>query len=371
MSQAAQSEAYGYDEAIQHELSDKTARDNIAEYLREESMTPESYDSMPDAQKRIIADSKLLVYMEEIDSEGQQTDRDKLVAFFEEHNWLPKTGEEAAAALPKGLKVAGLKKPGKKRTQKGKEAEFVATRQFNEDAFNDLLTFGEIGVHTKGRDKPLNPSWLRQSRKGQYMIADAYLAREFLRRGEWLKPGTLEYDQRQSYWRGLMLLAAEHASSNVLAEVLGFFFDKANERLRQASRQYSAAGHRLGRPILKSTSGVESIKETKKIVVKTNGPFDINNYIPPEDKARMDKRLAERAAMVERLDSMGMPEWEKKRRIDEAFPEFIPPEEQMRRERIAEFKARGTSPPTSRHRSNPALSPSVRSRPGYDKRPDK
>lgn len=304
MSTPAEQLALANQEAIWgDELSDHNARLNIAEYLREEKMPPGQYAALAEHHRRIIADARLLVAIADIPRDEQGTDRDKLVDFFEGQDWTPKTAEEAASALPKWLKVAGLKKPRSKRSQAGKEKDFIKARELNSDAISDLMTFGEIGVHEKRRDKKMNTSWLRQNRQGQYMIADFLMARESLDRGDWPKPDGLEYLQRQSYWRGLMLLAAEHAGSDALEDTLRFFFDKAQERQRHSSRQYMAAGARLGRPILRGVDIPVPETEPKR------RPQSIEEIMPPElkIKVRIESDDASEARIANEIEQSSSP----------------------------------------------------------------
>lgn len=88
--------------------------------------------------------------------------------------------------------------------------------------------------------------------------------------------------------------------------------------------------------------------------------------------ASHDERAKERAKRAEELDNSNWPQSRIAEALDREFPDLRTPEriEQLEVERLARVRSQAT--PSGRvNRSNPALRPSIRRLPGYDKRPDK
>lgn len=351
-------------EALLDEYSDQRASEHRQFYLREAGLD-ETLEDMQWYDKHTVFDVLLNLQLDELKSpEEPATERDELVSFFFEKGWFPKNRDEVRAALPSDMVLAELKPARLSHAKNGKQLEYAQANKMFHDAEKDEQVFASIGVHKDKVDFRNRSKWLRQSRKGQYLMADMLMAKEFLDQGDWPDEDSLDYYARQSYWRGFTQYAAEFASDNTLDSALKYFFDKSGERRRFASRLLSAAQSRIGSLTLKPVKP----EPTEKITAQ-EGTMAL---IPEDQRRRLEQMRSEYAAMAERLDPMGMPQAEKMASLWRSFPELKPVELQYLEEQREDARKRERKRLQNglRKKTSSAKNPGLRRSPAYDKQQD-
>lgn len=354
------------------EFSDDHAEMYLAAYLKDIGLE-DPIETVSPYHRQIMADIPLMMQRVELPVVPKpHTDREKTLAFFNKQNWVPRQKQEANIAALKHVEGA-LKGARKSKNPDGAQLGTRKTiKRYYDDALADTLALNRVRIPSENyAADELDAHRLRQSRPALYVLADTMMAREFLVNDDWPNSNWPQYKDRQNYWRGFMLFAANHATDEALRETFDYFLPQVTERQLFWSRQYSLVNSKVGHLAVK-----DDVSEGPVIsgdIPQTSAPeTDYESLLPPDVREHLRKRRAAFEARFDDLSDKGMPEAEKKARIQREFPEFVPGADVEHQEVAQILVKRSKSPPAAaRSSSNPANSPYVRSQIGYDKRTDK
>ena len=317
--------------------SEKAVQSQAQGYLDhywKEIGAPDDLGGISTYDKKIMHDVPLQLLLQPLEvPKNPETNRDKLVKFFVENNWLPQTRQEAMIAGLKGVDETIYRAS---RTRVGRpegalKSVHRSVEAYLKDSQNDKRTLRSVRTPLENFDIDLDVNLLRSNNEALYLLGDHLLSREFLEQGNWLNSSwRKEFNSRQKYWRGFMLAAAKDASDDVLYELFNNTLTMAEERSDYWKKQHKYVNGRLGHLVVsdvaKPAEPAEADPEIKddKPASKTDGEsFSTANYIFEDHREWLEERHRQYAERVEDMDHDGMPQAEKQAILEREFPEFI------------------------------------------------
>ncbi len=320
---------------IASEQAEQNHAQDYLDYYWQKIGAPDDPGRISTYDKKIMHDVPLQLLVRPLEvPENSETDRDKLVKFFVENNWLPQTKQEATIAGLRGVDET-IYRASKTRVGEAEGALKSVHRNveaYSKDSQNDLRTLRSVRRPFENFDIGLDINLLRSNNDVLYLLGDYLLSREFLERGNWLNSSwRKELNNGQKYWRGFMLAAAKDASDDVLKELFDNTLTMAGERSDYWRKQYKYVNGRLGHLAVNDVAEPADIQATAEKIdmdvrsdeSEAESPFQI----PKDVQEGLSQRRAEFEAEFERLDHAGMPEGIKQQRLKRMFPEIRSPED--------------------------------------------
>lgn len=302
----------------QDPLSDAAAAENLSVFFDEIGVSSSDIQNTSEYNRRVIAQVPLTIQLEALPVGSQPyTERDNLALYFNKQNWLPKQLQEANIAAVKGLDET-LRRA--RNTSQGDQTEaqlntLETVKRYFTDSLRDVKTLNLVRTIREGTTMLPNIDSLRVTRPVLYTMADMFLAREFLDNAEWANSNWSHYIERQRYWRGFMLFAAEYARDEVLTEAFDHLYAKAQNRRRHWSVEFREIDRKIGGLATNRSQLTEKPAETKIEPEDGEPPHkegltDFEELIPEGAKKELERAIqeyADRSAQIDRyVDDQGM-----------------------------------------------------------------
>jgi hypothetical protein len=334
-------------------------------------------DRLPAYDKRIMADLPLAMQLEPVPLRPDYSDYEqKTYNFFRSNHWLPKQQWEATLATTG--EVDKILRRAERFIQGDPEKAAAVThsniKRYYSDAENDVSSLNNVLVPEEWEIKP-DITRLRGDRGALYVMADNLMAKEFFAHNQWPRSNQKVYKDRQKYWRGFMLFAAENASDQALEEVFDDVIQKARRRLDFWRDKYQILNQKVGHLLVKDVQEPAAEKKAQVEVGKQ----------PTEEIDSFEQLLSDQT--VEEMVEAALKYSHKAHRIETLVHQGVPRDLAERRvlgRQAVYFKGQlvGVEPkddkPSAEARvradthkkSNASNKPSIRRLPGYDHEDD-
>ena len=144
----------------------------------------------------------------------------------------------AGLPLTRGEVSAIIEGPKKRFYRSGdhKKSTYQRLEGYLDDAEVNLGILKAVEEVWPGHERQVDLDKLRFDRQAQYLLGDLLYARERLYHREWPARTTRVYKERQSFWRGCVLVAAMYGEPKLLGKVSSELLDSAEQRFRFWSR---------------------------------------------------------------------------------------------------------------------------------------
>lgn len=367
------------EKTVSDELSDIKAQEYLGSYL-DAIGAEDVIDHASPNSLQIMADIPLMVQLDALPfPDRPQTDRDKMARFFETNNWLPKHFQEANIASLKGLDET-IRRAKKSKVSDPKDAQrhtLATVKGYKRDAVKDIGTFNNVRIPTEEMTIAPDVARLRADRSSLYLLADILMAREFLNEAQWPKSNERHYKDMQSYWRGFMLFAAQHATDEILANTFNHFFEKSQQRRYFWSEKFRDASEKIGNVAVAVKDATETVIPHKTVEeaipgrkIKVEAFDELLSDQAVDELADAAIKYADKTHQVKRyIQDQGMPPDIAELRVlghrarwHEGYIVGLEPKEDK--------PSAATITKAQRPAKNAALNPGVRRLPGYDQQQD-
>ncbi|MBX4197012.1 hypothetical protein KW801_00445 [Candidatus Saccharibacteria bacterium] len=360
------------------ELSDEKSSENLDYYLNKIGAA-DVIDRFSPYDKRTMA-VPLILHLEPLPvPQKPSTERDRMVAFFEGQNWLPKQRQEATIASLTGIDetLRRAKKTKKGDPLRAQKSFLASIRGYDQEAIKDEKILSAVRIPTEEMTIIPDIDRLRTDRAALYTLADYLMAREFLDKAEWPSSNSHAYRDRQSYWRGFMIFAGQHAPEEVLKDVFNYYFDKAQERRNFWSEKFKNVNGKIGHLAVEDVAmTVIPERPVEEISYKSGNRPDIDSFNEMLSDKAVDELATAAAKYTDKTDQImryvqdqGMSQAQAELRVLGRRAEWHeghivglkPIDDKPSPEAIEKAK---------KPASNASLKPGVRRLPGYDQERD-
>lgn len=332
-------------------------------------------DSISAYQREIMADIPIMMQREPLTvPEKPKSVRDKMVAFFEKNNWLPRHRFEATTSSLSGIDET-LRRAKHTRTGEPLKAQSAAIRSFksyHKEAMEDVAALATVRQPNEDLTISAAAEKIRQNLPALYVLADNLHAREMLDEADWPRSNQKVYKNRQAYWRGFMIYAARYGEDKELVEITDQYFEKAQNRRDYWRGQVQAAEKKVGYlPVGDAVEIQIPHRGPDQVVVKSKRA-EIESFeemlsdAAIHDMAGAAREFADRTDQILRyVEDQGMTRQEAELKVlgrpaqwyKGHIVGYAPTDPKISPEAIERAK---------RPQQNLALKPGVRRKPGYD-----
>jgi len=258
-----------------------------------------------------MADVTLLAQLEPLDlPKTPESDRDRLVEFFQINNWLPRSHQEAVIAGLKGVDetIYRAEHARQGNPQKALVATYRTIRGFWYESAEDVKVLNRGLEPSEDFGIEVDIHKLRANQDILYLMGDYMLYREFLDQGNWPNKSWNRYIEEQKYWRGFMLAAARYANDDNLKSVYEKFLTMARNRLHYWTEKSRQADQELAHVVVKEEFAEKP--GTDSPMPKPHNPSapveesGSGLAVPDSAKRELNKKAAEFSDKAKKIETM-------------------------------------------------------------------
>lgn len=226
-------------ETLQTQHDEELERQSVIDqanldYFLGETFEVEDPGNLDDYAKGYVIDSILLLNSTRAQpTPGSTTDRDTTLRRMNEVERARKKHGQTGIGLPKSeAELRAITNTGPEerfaraaRTARGNrnraaESTFAMMESCRADALEEVIIYNQVMIARPDNQLVADINLLRSNRQALRLIGDHLMYREFLDKMRWPATSTNEYKERQKYWRGCMMAAAEYASPSMLGAIM-------------------------------------------------------------------------------------------------------------------------------------------------------